>query len=490
MSIVSLGDFLAILEDGGELRRISAPVDSALEIAEITLRSSRGADGGPALFFESVRGSKIPVVTNLLGSRSRLCRALGVRHLEELAERWHAAPAGEGSSRWLEALKLAPAGNSLAPKVVKTGYCQQIVKLGRDVNLWDLPVLRSWPEEPLPVMTLGQIFTRCPQTQRIAVELVPVQVLDQQRLSPCWHCQHAGFRHWQTAAAANQQLPIAVVLGGHPTAPLSALATLPPHVDPFTFSGLLQSAKLELIKCRSHDLEVPANAEIVLEGMIDPAASRQPPGPFAASAGFYVRRTNDCPAVQVTAVTHRANPIYPAQIMATPPAEDAWLRLALERMLLPWIKLVVPELVDYRTPASGAGKHWLFVSIRKDYPLAARKVLSALWGHPAAMLTKGIVVVDDDVDLDSPDQLWFAVSAHADPAHDLILIDGPADIDDPTASLAGVGTKLGIDATRKLPEERSGRVPASPLLMPPALQQQVAQRWMEFKLPSLGNPPT
>ncbi|MFO0916880.1 MAG: UbiD family decarboxylase [Planctomycetaceae bacterium] len=485
----SLSEFLAILEDQGELRRIASPVDPALEIAEITLRVSRQSDGGPALFFESVRGSKIPVVTNLLGSRGRICKALSVRCLDELSARWDsAAPSAEGPARWLEALKLTSPGASFAPRVVKTGYCQQIVKLGRDVNLWELPVLRSWPNESLPAITLGQVFTRCPQTQRTAVEVLPVQVLDQQRLAPCWHRQHAGYRHWETAAAANQQLPIAIVLGGHPAAVLAGMATLPSQIDPLTFSGFVQSTKLELIKCRSHDLEVPAHAEIVLEGILDPAIPRQRPAAIAVPGGFYAHRENDWPVVQATAVTHRANPIYPAQIIAGPPSEDAWMRLAMSRLLFPWIQLSVPELVDCHSPATGVGRNWLFVSIRKDYPAAARKVLSALWGHPATHLTKGIVVVDEGVDLHSTDQVWFAVGAHADLGSDLVVVDGPVEIDDLSAPVPGIGKKLGIDATRKLPDERHGRPAVSPLLMPDSIRQQVAQRWTEFGFPSLESP--
>lgn len=483
MSLTSLGDFLALLEGSGELLRIAAPVDPALEIAEITCRMTRGEAGGPALFFESVRGSKIPVVTNLLGNRSRLCRAFGVKSLDELSERLTAPAADETPSRWLEALKLAPSLSPLAPRVVKSAYCQQIVKLGRDVNLWDLPILRSWPDEPQPVITMGQVFTRCPRTQERSIELVPVQVLDQQRLAPCWHRHHAGLRHWQAALAANQQLPIAVVLGGHPASALAALATLPPATDPLTFSSLMQGGKLELVKCRSSDLEVFASAEIVLEGILDPTTPPQPAAPFALPTGFYSIRCESLPVVQVTAVTHRANPVYPAQVFAAPPNEESWMRSALERVFLPWIKRAIPELVDYHSPAAGGSRNWLFVSIRKDYPLAAHKVMHALWGHASTMFSKGIVVVDADVDVHKADDVWFNVGAHVDPQRDLVIASGPTDIDDHASPVTGTGHKLGIDATRKLPEEINGRPWPKSLAMPDAVRRQVTERWQELKLP-------
>lgn len=487
MPLDSLGDFLALLQDAGELVRIAPPVDSALELAEITRRASRLPDGGPALLFESVRGGKLPVVTNLLGSRSRLCRALAVSSLDELAQRFTV----ETRSGWLDAFKKSPiaaAASSLEPRVVKQGFCQQIVKLGRDVNLWELPIPRSWPDEPHPVITLGQVVTRSPNSQDRSVQLVPLVALDPQRLAVCWHRHHAGRRHWQSAASQNQQLPVAITLGGPPAAFLMALSPIPTDADPYHFGGLLQGKPLELVKCRTNDLEVPAHAEIIIEGVIDPAASPLPATPIALPTGFYADRSDDWPVLQVTAVTHRANPVFPAQIVAPPPSEDTWLRLALERLFLPWIKATAPEIVDYRHPPSCGGRSWLFVSIRKEYPRQAHKVMHALWGHPFTMFAKGIVVVDDHVDLRSDGAVWFAAGTHADPATDLVLAPGPIDVDDPAGSTAGVGCKFGIDATRKWPEERASRPAAKPLDMPEALRRQVTSRWPELGLPPIEEP--
>jgi 4-hydroxy-3-polyprenylbenzoate decarboxylase len=332
------------------------------------------------------------------------------------------------------------------------------------------------------VITSGQVLTRCPQTPTRGWELLPVQVLDQQRLVPCWHRHHVGYQHWQNAVRAQQQLPVAIVLGGHPTSPLTALAVLPPHADPFQFGGLLQGSSTELVKCRTSDLEVPAHAEIVIEGMIDPAATLQPAGRLGLPTGFYSVRSDSLPVIQVTAITHRANPVFPAQVFGPPPSEDGWMRLALERLFLPWVRSVAPEIVDYHAPVSGGGRTWLFVSICKSYPQQAHKVLHALWSHPATMFTKGIVVVDDDVDLHAADDVWFTVGAHVDPERDLVTTAGPVDVDDHAGPLAGVGHKWGIDATRKSPEERSNRIWPRALTMPEAIRQQVTARWAEFGL--------
>lgn len=482
----SLGDFLSILEDAGDVVRISAPVDSALEIAEITRRMGHHPDGGPALFFESVRDSLLPVVTNLLGSESRLCLALNVSTLDKLSNRLTQAGQAEGTSSWLEAFKLSPFGNqqpAFAPRVLKQAYCQQIVKLGRDVNLWELPIPRSWPEESHPVITLGQVVTRCPQTQRRSIELIPVQVTDQRQLVPCWHRHHSGYCHWKSIATTNQQLPISIALGGHATNPLMALATLPEAVDPVCFGGLLQGSPVELVKCRTNDLEVPAHAEIVIEGMIDPAAPLLSASPVALPTGFYSERTESLPAINVTAMTHRANPMFPAQIFHAPPSEETWMRRALERLFLPWIKTAAPEIVDWHFPVSGGGRNWLFVSIHKEYPLQARTVMHAMWGHPLSMLTKGIVIVDDTVNVRSSDAVWFAAGANVDPGRDLVIASGPTDVDDHAGPIAGAGHKLGIDATRKLPEERHPRTWPKELEMSDAIQRQVAERWTELGLP-------
>lgn len=489
MSQESLGDFVSLLQDTGELVRISAPVDSALEVAEITRRVSRSPEGGPALFFESVRGSKIPLLTNVLGSRSRLCRAFGVRSLEDLAEKWKTPV--ETSGRWMDALKKTPFVQQLSqmsPRVLKTAYCQQIVKLGRDVNLWEFPIPRSWPEEQQPVITSGQLITKCPQSQQRSVSLCPLFVLDQQRVLPCWHQHVPNSRHWQLAADARQQLPVAIALGGHPAAPISALATLPGDVDPFQFHGLLQGGQTELIKCRTSDLEVPAHAELVIEGMMDPSLPLEPSPTIGLPTGFYSIRSERLPVIQVTAVTHRANPIFPAQIFGSPPSEDSWMRLALERIFLPWLQSAAPEIVDVHAPVCGGGRTWLFVSIRKNYPQQSHKAMHALWSHPLTMFSKGIVVVDADVNVHSDDEVWFAVGANSDPGRDLLIIPGPTEIDDHAGPTAKTGHRMGIDATRKLPEERPTRPWPESLKMPEAIQQQVTDRWKELGIPTCEEP--
>jgi 4-hydroxy-3-polyprenylbenzoate decarboxylase len=481
----SLGDFLSQLEDSGELVRVAAPADAALELAEITRRLSQGREGGPAIIFESVRGSAMPVVTNLLGSHRRLCRALGVRSLDELVTRCESESGPPGGS-WLESLTRSPFGKSaanFAPRMIKQGFCQQIVKLGRDVNLWELPIPRSWPDEPHPVITLGQVVMHCPITKRRSVELVPLQVVDPQQVLPCWNRYQRGLRHWIAAESQGQQLPIAIVLGGPAIAPLAALAPLPDAIDPFGFTGALNGAALDVVKCRTIELEAPAHAEMVIEGTIAPGAPRQRPAPLAAPNGFYTEQDEPRPLIQVTAITHRANPIFPSQIVGPPPSEDGWMRLALERLFLPWIQAAAPEIVDWHFPAFGGGRMWLFVSIRKTYPHQARKVLHALWGHPATLQVKNVAIVDETVNVHDDHAVWFRIGTNVDPGRDLEIGGGPPAADDPARSRSGISRKLGLDATAKLPDENESRTWPKELAMSPAIIEQVAGRWAEFKLP-------
>jgi len=481
----SLGDYLSLLHDAGEVVRISVPVDSALEIAEITRRANQSVDGGPVLLFESVRGSTMPVVTNLFANRARVCRALGVRSGDELVDRMSpAAQTDNGARRWTGLLGAgSPLSAGFPPRVLKQGYCQQIVKLGRDVNLWELPALRSWPVESHPVITLGQVITRHPLTGVRSLELVPIQIIDQQRLVPAWHRYHRGYQHWLAAQASAQQLPIAISLGAHAGLTIAASATLPEDADPYDFVGILQQNAVELVKCRTNELEVPAHAEIVIEGMLDPSAACHFATPVALPVGYAGVRAEQQPTIQVTALTHRANPIYPAQVVGVSGGDDAWIRWSLERLFLPWVRATAPEIMDCHSLSASGGRSWLFARIRKMYPRQAHKVLHALWSHPQTMLSKGIVIVDETVDVQIPDEVWAAFAAHVDPAVDVILAAGMADIDDPAANSLDPGRKLGIDATEKFPEERAHRPGLTPLRVSAEVRQLVETRWAGYGIP-------
>ncbi len=479
-----LSDFLSKLQDAGELVRVSAPVDSGLEVAAITDRVCKSADGGPAVLFEKPKNSAIPIVTNLLGSRRRLCLALGVDSLDQLSDRMNRLLQPE-SGGWLEALKLAPSLSGLAkfaPRVIRTAVCQQVVKLGRDVNLWDLPIPRCWPDEANPVITAGQILTQDPSTGIRSLARFPVQVINQQQLVPHWNRHHLAYQQWQVAVRDQRQFPVAVALGGDPVNALISAAHIASPADALLFGGFLRGAGLDLVKARSIELEVPAASEIVLEGYIDYAADPVDAPAIAGGMGHY-RPAEQLPVIQVTAITHRANPVLPAIIPGSPPSEESWIGLAVERLSLAVARSAIPQIVEIHQPFSGVSRNLLFVSIRKDHPHEARQVLNALWGSRLLGLNKLIVIVDADVTVQQEDHVWFAVGANVDPGRDVVMSDGPTHLDDHTTAIAGIGRKMGIDATRKTPEEAGNRPVPNQLTIPVEIASKVKERWGEFGLP-------
>lgn len=479
-----LSDFLSKLQDAGELVRIAAPVDSGLEVAAITDRVCQSADGGPALLFERPKNSTIPVVTNLLGSQRRLCLALGVDSLDQLTDSLARLRQPE-STGWLEALKLVPANNGLArfaPRIIKTAVCQQVVKLGRDVNLWDLPIPRSWPDEANPVITAAQVITHGADCVR-SVERFPLQVIGQQQLAPHWHCGHAGFHHWKAAIRDQKQFPMAISLGGDPVQALMTQLPIVPAEETLQLGGFLRGAGFDLVRARSVELDVPAASEIVIEGYIDYSVPPQEVPAIASAAGHYLP-AEALPIIQVTAITHRANPLFPAIIPATPPSEELWIARAVERMSLALAKSTTSDIVDIHQPFAGAGRNLLFVSIKKEHPLQAKKVLHALWGSSLMGSTKFIVIVDADVNIHSESDVWFAVGSQVNPFRDLIVNEGPTHMDDQTTPQRGMGHKVGIDATRKLPEESANGKAPRPLKFPAEVLAKLKDRWPELGLPN------
>lgn len=488
-----LADWLTQWHDLRELVRVSAEVDAVHEIAAITDRL-RSDLGGPAVLFDHVRGQTTPVVTNLLGSPRRLSATFGVSSLDGLSQRiddWLSISLPRGK---LDTWKLLPRLAELSqwpPTVVKTGVCQQVVKLGRDVNLAELPVLTMWPGDAAPTITWGQLHTKSPEAETTGTEsegdarrlicVVPVEVRGRDGLfihgdetSELWSSLvEYGLR--------GQQMPVAVVLGGDPITSVASWAPLPGRTDPLVFAGFLRNRPVELVAARSVPLTVPASAEIVIEGFVDPQAAFESAGPISRETGFF-GPSESLPLMRVTAITHRANPVFPAMVPGTAPSESHWLDRACERLLLPLGRLWIPELVEWRWPFAGAGRHIVFASIRKTYAQQARKVMHALWSLPRAATAKMLVVVDDDVDVRDDNAVWSSVAAHADPARDLILWDGPADPLDHATAVRGVGRKLGMDATRKLPSESGAARVVQPLRWTAEIEQRLQSRWPEFGL--------
>jgi 4-hydroxy-3-polyprenylbenzoate decarboxylase len=482
MAYDSLADFVSELQDDGDLVRIAAEVDSHLELAAVTDRICKLSTAGPAVFFENVKGRSMPVVANLLGSRRRMCKALGAASFDEVAARIAGLIHPEVPEGWLETLKLVPQMTQwtrLPPQTVKTGACQQVVKMGRDVDLHDLPIPHCWPDDGGPTITAGQVFTHNPETGVRNVGLYTLEVRGRDLLAVHWNAHQGGYHNFLAYKQQRRQMPIAVALGGDPVCTYVASTPFPANVDECLLGGFLRRQSIDLVRCRSVELEVPAHADIVLEGLIDTAGAPETAGPVGQSTGFY-SLAGERPLMQVTALTHRSNPMFPVMIPGRPPMEEFWLRKATERIFLPFIRLSVPEIIDLHLPVSGAFRNLLFVSIRKEYPGQARKVMHSLWGLNELMVSKIIVVVDEDVDVRNEEQVWFFVGANTHPGRDVIFCEGPTHESDHAAPIAGMGHKMGIDATSKLPEEGHLRPWPKQLQMPREIKELIDRRWSEY----------
>jgi len=461
MALDNLRDFIKAIEAAGELVRVVHPVRARLEIAEIADRCMKSPGGGPALLFEHVlledgRQSRHPVAINLFGSMRRMCLALGVENLETVGARISELlemKVPEGLLGKLAMLpKLAEVGKF--PPRVRSGRapCQEVVLRGEAVNLDDIPFLTTWPGDGGRYITLPMVITRDPARGIRNVGMYRVQVLGRDTLAMHWQRHKVGAAHWREMAAAGERMPVVIALGGDPASIYSGSAPLPPTIDEFLFAGFLRREPVDLTRAVTCDLEVPSEAELVLEGYIDPAEPLVMEGPFGDHTGFY-SLADYYPKVHVTAVTARRDPIYPATLVGRPPMEDFYLGHATERIFLPLLRLTVPEIVDYHMPAPGIFHNLVFVAIDKQYPGQAYKVMNALWGQGLMSLAKVIVVVDKEVNVRDPDEAWWIALNNIDPERDVRFSMGPMDVLDHSSRAFTYGSKMGIDATRKWKEE-------------------------------------
>jgi 4-hydroxy-3-polyprenylbenzoate decarboxylase len=474
--------FVAELEARGWLRRIRAAVDPVLEITEITDRVTKA--GGPALLFEHVQGSDLPLLINTFGTRQRMCLALGCSDFDELAARVRSLLKPEIPTTLMQKLRKLPELaqlSSLPPRIVKRGLCQAVVHTA-DADLLRLPALQCWPQDGGRYITLGAVFTKNPETGDRNVGLYRVQLFEPQLAAMHWHMHHDGARHFRLYQQRGQRMPLAIALGGPAVLPYAATCPLPPGIDECLFAGFLQGQALELAPCVTQpEIEVPATAEIVIEGYIDPAEELIREGPFGDHTGFY-SLPDYYPRFHVTALTHRQSPIYPATVVGKPPQEDFWLGKATERIFLPLLQVLVPDILDYDLPQFGCFHNCVFVKIKKEYPFQARRVMYAIWGAGQMALTKIIVVVDAQVDVHNQDEVLFQLGSNVDPRRDIVLVDGPVDILDHAAPVCGVGSKLGIDATRKITGEGQVRAWPDELEMSREVRELVTRRWGEYGL--------
>jgi 4-hydroxy-3-polyprenylbenzoate decarboxylase len=443
----SLLQFVQILAQEGELKRIAHPVKAELEITEIADRIMKS--GGPALLFENVIGKSMPVLINAFGSAKRMAMALGVSDVEEIArdiaKLIQTKPPKSFKDKFhllAELVKLA----GVPPKVVHDGACREVIHRDPDLNI--LPVLTCWPGDAGPFITLPMVFSKDPVKGTRNVGLYRMQVFDQRTTGMHWHLHKVGARHYQHQKERSGKLELAACLGGDPAIIYAATAPLPDQIDEILFTGYLRKKGVDLVKGLTVDVEFPANSDIVIEGYVDPSEPLRREGPFGDHTGFY-SLADDYPVFHVTCVTHRKNPIYPTTIVGRPPMEDVYLGKATERLFLPLVRVTLPEIVDMNLPAHGVFHNLAIIAIKKEYPAHARKVMHALWGLGQMMFTKILLVVDHDVNIQDLSEVTWIVGNHIDPKRDMVFVEGPVDVLDHAAPGLGYGSKVGIDATRK-----------------------------------------
>jgi 4-hydroxy-3-polyprenylbenzoate decarboxylase len=489
-----LRDWIAALERAGELRRIRTEADPILEITEIADRVSKSAGGGPALLFENVKGYPgQKVLINQFGSARRMNMALEVNALDEVSDRIRMFMDVKSPQGIIDKIKMLPMLADLGkffPKTVDKAPCKEVIKIGKNISLLDLPVLKCWPKDGGRFITLPCVITRDPRTGKRNVGMYRMQVYDAQTTGMHWQRQKVAAEHYRERMRAatmsagagaevesraavdimarsgggsriadgnkpSGKMEVAVAIGTDPALTFSAIVPAPPEVEEFMIAGFLRQKPVELIKCESVDLEVPANAEIVLEGYVN-LEELQTEGPFGDHTGFYSLE-DLYPVFHVTCVTHRKDPIYATTIVGKPPMEDAYMGKAVERVFLPLMKMTIPELVDVNLPIEGVFHNLMIVSIRKSYPGQARKVMNAIWSLGQAMFTKCIIVVDEDTDVQNVGEVVWKTLNNIDPERDIQFMMGPVDSLDHSSRLPDFGSKMGIDATRKWPTEGFNR---------------------------------
>ena len=452
MAYQDLQSFLEDLEKAHELLRIKEPISPYLEITEITDRISK--QHGPALLFENVVGYETPVLTNAFGSFKRITMALSVNSLETLGQQILDFLQVEAPDSLIKKLKLLPKLRHLSnmfPKLIKTAPCQEVVLKDEEVDLNKFPILHCWPLDGGRFITLPLVFTKHPITKVRNVGMYRMQVYDKMTTGMHWHPQKGGAQHYRVAEELGQRLEVAVSIGPEPAMTYAATAPLPEDIDEVFLAGFLKNGPVEMVKCLTIDQEVPANSQIVLEGYVEPGERRKE-GPFGDHTGYY-SLPDDYPVFHITCITHRKDLIYPATIVGRPPQEDCYLAKVTERLFLPLIKKQLPEIVDINLPIEGVFHNLAFISIDKRYPGHAKKVIHAIWGIGQMAFTKIVVVFDKDVNVQDISEVIWRLGNNIDPKRDIVFVEGPVDVLDHASPLPMLGNKMGIDATRKWPEE-------------------------------------
>ena len=468
MAYDSFGQFVQALEKAGELKRIRRPIATELEITELADREMKSPGGGKALLIEqpTIAGqlSPFPLAINAFGSHRRMALRLGADSVDAVAAELASLLKARPPTSLSEAIKLLGTALDLRhakPRIVSQGPCQEVVHQQNELaaavpgpcpTLLSLPILKCWPLDAGRFITLPCVVTKDPDSGERNIGMYRIQIFDGQTTGLHWQLHKVAARHGRRYYETGRRMPVSIFLGGDPVLAFCATAPLPDGLDEFLLAGYLRKKSVELVKCVSNDLEVPAEADFVIEGYVDPKEALRTEGPFGDHTGYY-SLPDLYPAFHVTAITHRRDAIYPATIVGMPPMEDFYMGDASVRLFLPVLKMNFPELVDLALPAEGVFHNLVFASIKKTYPMQAYKIMHGLWGMGQMMFTKYIVVVDEDVDVHNTSEVLFRLCATTDPQRDALFTRGPADVLDHATTEFAVGTKLGLDATKKLPGE-------------------------------------
>jgi 4-hydroxy-3-polyprenylbenzoate decarboxylase len=492
MPYSGLADFLEALERDKQLVRVEVEVDPLGELGEVVRRT--GADPlqcGPALLFARVAGREWPVVANVYGAETRILRALGAASSDELAERLSGlgeAPAAD-PGMFARLRRRGPGAASASPtRLVKSAPCQQVVRLGRDIDLAELPLPRCGSDGERPTITAAQLITREPQGTNVAVANVPAVLLGPSRLGLPWHPASECARHWSLARAAGEPLPVAIVLGACASFSIAGEAALPPGYDAYRYAAALRGGTLELAKGRSQSIEPPADAEVVIEGLISTDAEHVSLGDFVSPLGQRIEGAVG-PQVTVTAVTHRANPVFPARIAGWPWHEIAALRRLALRLLLPWARQVSADLIDFDAPHFGGGKV-IFASMQSRFAGHARQVAAALSAWPAMAGIKLLVLVDESIHPADSDRVWAQVASHCDLSKDLFEFSGPADPLDGTGAGTAASQLTAIDATLTGVGESGGCSKDASSQHSAEIAERVVARWQQYGLGAVAKNPS
>ena len=481
-----LRDFVQKLEQNGELKRIGTQVDPVLEVAEIADRVSK--EMGPALLFENLKGARHPLLINSFGSHRRMNLALGVDSLQEIADRIEDLLDLKAPSGTIDKLRMLPKLTELAslvPKIVRKGACQEVVKT-QEFSLLDFPILQCWPGDGGRFITLPLVFSKNPKTGKRNCGMYRMQVFDHRTTAMHWQIHKHGAQHFRearrtrTTASGQKRMEVAAAIGADPATVFSAIVPLPDDLDEMMFAGFVRRSPVEMVPCKTVDVEVPANAEIVLEGYVNLEELRTE-GPFGDHTGYY-SLADEYPVFHVTCVTHRKNPIYQTIIVGKPPQEDCYMGHAVERIFLPLIRKQLPEILDMHMPFEGVFHNLVIVRIRKRYPGHARKIMSAIWGMGQAMFSKCILVLDEEADLTNYGEIVWRALNHIDPERDIQFTLGPVDSLDHASRLPNFGSKMGIDATRKWKEEGFQREWPDEIKMSDEVRKRVDELWPTLRL--------